>query len=123
VTEELEFTQWLHTKKVYCIDCEHIDGSHLPHHPQAKPTWTFTHFNADGSPSPAIAGIETSPDLHTARITTESLRGKIVITVGYAVSSSVHVSQIFTVNVLAHPEVTPGTATLRISQCRNGPTH
>ncbi len=115
-----EFTQWLHTKKLYHIDHEHLDGSDLPL--TTKPTWSLTHVNADGSPSQGIGMLETSPDCHTARFVAEQL-GTVTITISAAISPTAVASTTFEINVLPHPPATARSATLRISQHRNGPTH
>ncbi len=116
-----EFTQWLNTKKIYLVDFEHLDGSHLS--VISKPTWSMVHKHADGSPAQAIGVLETSPDGCTGRITTEHLAGSIEVTVIAPVSPSAVASRTFTINVLAHPPVTARSPTFRISQHRNGPIH
>lgn len=115
------FTQWVNTKRIYHIDLEHLDGSDLP--VISKPIWSVTHANADGSPAQSIGVIETSPDCHTARITTGPLPGSITVTVSAVASPTAIATQTFTINVAAHPHVARPSPTLRVSQHRNGSIH
>ena len=116
-----EFTQWLHTRKLYCIDHEHhLDGSDLPI--VSKPTWTVAHTNSDGSPSQGIGVLETAPDSCMARFFAEQL-GTVTITVHAAVSPTAVASTTFTIHVKAHPPITARSPTFKISQHRNGPIH
>jgi hypothetical protein len=116
-----EFTQWVNSKRVYHLDLESLDGSDFPL--VSKPTWTLAHFNADGSPSQCIGTLETPPDAHMGRITTGQLPGRIEITVSAVTSPTTVATQIFTVNVAAHPPVPGRSPAFRISQHRNGPMH
>ena len=112
-----EFTQWKNSKKLYHIDMESLDGSDFPH---SKPTWTFAHKNADGSPAQAIAVVETNPDAHAARITTHDIAGTIEVTVSAVTSSTTVATQSFTVSVKDHPPAAGRAPAFRISQHRNG---
>jgi hypothetical protein len=127
LTEEFEFTQWLHTKKVYHIDLEYPDlenpdGSGGDAPLISKPVWTFAHENADGSPAQRIGTIETSPDCHSARITAE-MPGTITITVTALASPTAAATQTFKIRVENHPPVPGRSVSFRISQHRNGPIH
>jgi hypothetical protein len=112
------FLQWINSRKVYEINCEHMDGSDFP--VTSIPTWTMTHQNDD--PSPALAGfslasIETSQDGHTARITTGNMSGVITITVTAMVAATSTASKSFQIRVARHPQ--GATPSFRISQHRN----
>jgi hypothetical protein len=119
MSEHQEFLQPTNCKRIYHID--HHDGSVLP--VVSKPSWTLTHYAADGSQTQSIGTLETSPDGETGRITTGNLPGSILITVTASVSPTAVATKTFKINVAAHPPVTSRSPAFRISQHRNGPTH
>ena len=115
-----EFVQWINSRKVYEINCEHMDGSDLP--VTSIPTWTMTHQNED--PSPALSGfslaqMETSQDGHTARITTGNMPGIITITVTGMVGATSAASKSFKILVARHPQLERAAPSFRVSQHRN----
>jgi hypothetical protein len=118
--EEFEFVQWLHTKKLYHLDLEHaLDGSDLPL--TMKPVWQVVHQNPDGSPSPGLGMLETSPDAMTGRFTAEQ-PGTVTLTIVAAMSVANAVT-VFRIRVLPHPPTPVEHATFKVRQLRNGPTH
>jgi len=115
-----EFVQWINTRKVYEIHCEHVDGSDLP--VTSTPTWTMAHENEDASPALSgfsLATIETSQDGHTARITTGNMPGVITITVTGMVGATSAASKSFKIRVARHPQLEHTAPSFRISQHRN----
>jgi hypothetical protein len=112
-----EFVQWVNSKRIYHADHESIDGSDFPL--TSKPVWTLTQTMADGSPG-QVGTLETSPDGHTARLTTGPLPGTITATVTAVGETMAVATTTFIVNVAKHP---PITGSLKVSQHRNGPTH
>jgi hypothetical protein len=132
MTEELtEFTQWLHTKKVYHIDLLYPDLSNPDGSPDgsggdapliSKPVWTFAHQNPDGSPAQRIGTIELSPDAHSVRLTAEA-PGVITVSVMALASPTAAATQTFKIRVENHQPVRGRSMSLRVSQHRNGPIH
>lgn len=116
-----DFTQWTNTRRLYHADHEDLAGGDLP--TISKPEWVVTHTGADGNPAASVAVVETSPDGHSARISTGPSPGKISVTVSAAASPTAVASTTFTVNVKAHQPVSARSPTFRISQHRNGPIH
>jgi hypothetical protein len=117
---EEEFLQFVDSRKVYEINCGHIDGGDLPL--TSTPTWAMTHQNEDSSPALSgfsLASLETSQDGHTARITTANMPGVVTVTVTARVAATSVASKSFRIRVARHPQVTAHAPFLRISQHRN----